>query len=895
MKYTAYPCVALVNPGDNFKYILRLVNSGTESGTDMRVIDTFPAAGDKGIIAGEDRGTEWNNRPTLATEPVLTGPGTMTTLYTDKTDVCIKDLDMGGAGSTSEQCAQEDWAAAYGPNVTAAQFQLTFDPKIGPGEQVSIAFEMNAPLDVAKASEPTVAWNSFAHAETTDRNGNAHVLPPTEPIKVGVALAYGNLNLVKMIGENPSNLPVADLAFTYQVTCTIVPVGGTQTTVWDESYKVTSLAAVSVTAIPANATCKVWEVDAKGGESDHGPNNPLSFVIKPGLGEPSVATATITNDFPDAVVTLEKKVIGDAADFAQTSYPMDLFCTFGGTPVEGYSPKQVQVPANGSQYTTAVPPGSDCYVVETDDGGATEVTYLPAKDGGTSESGTVITEAGKPVTVQVTNDFRAGTLSVNKETAGAGAPELAQGPFTYSVVCSFNGVDAVITEELTIGKGEVGQTSFTSAKLESLPAGASCLVTETDNGGADYTPAPITVIIPDSDNVAVGFTGESANVFSAGTIGLAKVLEGDAAQEDYATSAVFTIMVTCQRDALDSEGNPLLTTVFSQSVDIKGGESVAALLGADGKPVKLPVGTHCFGVETNTGGATESSVDHNSFESAAVVEVQEDASALQELKITASNTFSYGELVLVKKLDGAAAGYVGEREFTLALTCQLDQGQESATAVVTGQEIIIKGGESITVDKLPVGANCWVEETVAGGASNVTIDHSDVASAAVVGIDEAVELSVVNTFDAGELTVSKKVVNGGSGPYTFALVCTTDQGPVTLAAGDAAFKLKGGEAKTISVPNGALCQVSETNVPTGDTVTYVASSGDEAGKTGAVAVNGEASVQVTNTFKVPPVVPGPDPEDLGNTGANGIAFFTVSGISVLLLGLVLMSRRRRTV
>ncbi|WP_074712814.1 DUF5979 domain-containing protein [Arthrobacter alpinus] len=893
VKYTAYPCVALVNPGDNFKYILRLVNSGTEAGTDMRVIDTFPSAGDKGIVGGQDRGTEWDKRPTLASEPKLTGPGTMTTLYSDKAAVCSKDLAMGGAGSTSEQCATGDWAAAYGPGVTAAQFRLAFDPKIGPGGLVDISFEMKSPMDVTAVSDPTVAWNSFAHAETTDRNGSPHVLPPTEPIKVGVALAYGDLTLVKKIGQNPSNLPVAGAEFTFHVTCEITPVGGVLATVWDKDYKVTSLAEVKVTGIPANSSCKVWEVDALGGFTDHGPEDPLTFVIKPGLGAPSVETATITNDFPDAVVALEKIVTGAAAQFAQDTYPMDLFCTFQGRPVDGYSPKKIQVPANDNRYVTAVPPGSRCHVVETDNGGATEVTYLPAKAGSTTESGSVTTASGNPVNVQVTNDFRAGSLSVNKETTGAGAPELAQGPFTFNVLCSFNGVDGVVDKTITILQGKVGQTTFTSEELTGLPAGASCVVTETDNGGADYTPDPVTVVVPDSDNAVVGFTGENANTFSAGTIGLAKVLDGDAASEDYATNALFSIMVTCQRDAVDSEGNPIRTTVLSQSVDIKGGETVAALMGADGKPVKLPVGTHCFGEETNAGGATSSSVDHNSFETAAIVEVQEDASVVQEMAITATNTFDYGQLELSKKLDGAAAGYVGEREFTLALTCQLDQGAEAATAVVKGREFTIKGGESITVEKLPVGAGCWVAETEAGGASSVSIDHNDAATAAVVGAEGTVTLTVANTFDAGLLTVSKKVVNGGAGPYSFELVCTTGQGAVALAPGDAAFNLKGGESRTVSVPNGAACAVTERDVPAGAAVTYTASSGST---DGTVAVATEANVQVTNTFKVAPVVadPGMDVQ-LGNTGANGIAGISLAAVGAMVLGMILIGRRRAKV
>jgi fimbrial isopeptide formation D2 family protein/uncharacterized repeat protein (TIGR01451 family) len=395
VKYTAYPCITMVNPGDTFQYLLRVVNAGTESGTDMRIIDRLPASGDKTVVGNLDRGTAWDKAPTLASVPQLTGAGaTMQTLYSTKNTLCTDDLKMGGAGSSAAQCPSAEWNAGYGPTVTGLQFRIAFDPKLAPGKGVEIAFAMKSPLDVTQKGDPTIAWNSFGHAETTDKGGKPHVLPPTEPIQVGVALAYGELVLVKKIGANPSNLPVADAPFTFHVTCQLTPVGGKLITVLDKDYKVTSRAEVRITGIPAGATCKVWEADTLGGFTDHGTDKPLTYVIKPALGVPSVETAEITNDFPDAVVELEKKVTGAGAGFAQGSYPMDVFCTFDGTPVEGYNPKKIQVPANDKRFVTAVPPGSSCYVAETDDGGATEVSYLPAVAGQPGESGSVVTHAG---------------------------------------------------------------------------------------------------------------------------------------------------------------------------------------------------------------------------------------------------------------------------------------------------------------------------------------------------------------------------------------------------------------------------------------------------------------------------------------------------------------------
>lgn len=889
VKYTAYPCIALVNPGDSYNYMLRLVNSGTEPGTDMRIIDRFPAPGDKGVIINQDRGTEWNNRPVLVSEPVLTGPGALTTSYTNSSAICTKDLAMGGAGSNAPQCAASDWSDPFSTSVTAAQMRVAFNPAIVPGAKVDITFSMKTPLDVAAASDPTVAWNSYAHAETTARDGKTNVLPPTEPIQVGVALAYGSLSLQKAIGANPSNLPLDTVKFTFHAKCTISPVGGPATTVLDKDFKVSAAVPINVPGIPAGAGCDVWEVDSLGGFTDHDAAHPVSLVITGGLGAPSIQAVKITNDFPDAVIELNKTVTGDGAAFAQDAFPMDVFCTFAGAPVPGYSPLKVTVRPLEGRYVTNVPPGSQCQVVETDDGGATEVTYTPA--GTPGASGSVTTAAGVPHHVSVTNDFRTSTLVVNKEVVGAGSPQHAQGPFTYSVVCSFNGRPGVVNKTITIAKGNGSQTAFTSEPLDGLPVGAECTVAETDNGGADATPSPVTVTILDGRPVVAGFTrdGENPNVYSAGTIGLAKELAGDAKDEDYAKNAVFTIHVSCERDARDAEGNPVRTTVLSKDVQIKGGETIAALKDKDGNPITLPVGTHCYGGETVTGGATSSAIDKDSFDNAAVVEVQENPEELQKLSITAVNTFDYAPLVLNKKVDGGAAGYVGNREFTVALTCVLPQGGEEPTALVTAREYKITGGQSITVEKLPVGALCWTEETDRGGADSTIIDHGSLADAAVVGGKETAGITATNTFDAAVLTVSKRVVNGGAGPYSLTLMCTTSQGPVPLDAADAAFSLKGGESRTVSVPLGAECAVAEVDVPDGDTVTFADSDG---GTDGKLAVNGTVSVTVTNTFQVAPVAP----EDLSSTGANNVALLAGGGAGALAAGALVLwlMRRNRT-
>ncbi len=318
--FTAYPCVALVDPGDTFTYLLRLQNAGTEPGRDMRIVDRFPVEGDRGVFVDQARETEWANRPTLNSQPVLDGPGTMTTTYTNAEPICTADLDMGGVGGTAPQCPADAWDDPYSAGAVGAKMDIHFDPFIAPGGIVNITFDMLTPLDVPRVSDPTIAWNSYAHAEVTDRDGQPNVLPVTEPVKVGVATAYGALQITKQIGQNPDNLPLGPVEFPIHVVCTISPQGGTTQTVLDQTYQIAAddNPPLQITGIPAGATCTVTETDANGGVLP----DPVTVTIEPSFGdEVQIATATIINNFPTAIIVLTKQVTGAGASFGPDTYP----------------------------------------------------------------------------------------------------------------------------------------------------------------------------------------------------------------------------------------------------------------------------------------------------------------------------------------------------------------------------------------------------------------------------------------------------------------------------------------------------------------------------------------------------------------------------------------------
>ena len=94
---------------------------------------------------------------------------------------------------------------------------------------------------------------------------------------------------------------------------------------------------------------------------------------------------------------------------------------------------------------------------------------------------------------------------------------------------------------------------------------------------------------------------------------------------------MFTLAVTCQVDIAGSR-----VTVYSGSVQISGGQTLT-VTGADGSPALLPAGAHCYAEETDTGGADATSIDHDSYDTAAVVEIGDE---LQTVTITATNTFN---------------------------------------------------------------------------------------------------------------------------------------------------------------------------------------------------------------------------------------------------------------
>jgi hypothetical protein len=333
----------------------------------------------------------------------------------------------------------------------------------------------------------------------------------------------------------------------------------------------------------------------------------------------------------------------------------------------------------------------------------------------------------------------------------------------------------VTSVDLVVQGEEDSRGPYVSETVAGIPVGAECVVTEVDNGGADATPEPVTVIIPDqeTDGVETVVTAGFLNRFSLGLLGVAKEVDGAAADAPWVQDAVFTLQVTCE---VDVDG--IRTTVYSSAIELTAGD-IEPLRGADGRVVRLPVGTHCYGSETDPAGATSWSVDHDSYDDAIIVEAER---LPQILLVTATNTYDYGSIELEKTVSGAVAEAAG-KTFTVEVTCVLDRGENNEPYIALDHEPVqISGGETVVLDGLPVGAECWAEETDTGGAVEVTVSATE-ADPAVVGQGAAVTLTVDNRFApplpatgidgdelAARLTLALLLTGGGLALVAFVLV-----------------------------------------------------------------------------------------------------------------------------
>ena len=453
----------------------------------------------------------------------------------------------------------------------------------------------------------------------------------------------------------------------------------------------------------------------------------------------------------------------------------------------------------------------------------------------------------------------AGPLEIRKVVDGP-AKDFAPASFDFQVACSIAQPGAATPTVLTLPNGGKVTVSgengvYTPARIDGIPVGAVCSVVETANGGATSTTlvptsGSVTITNPALEDRSVPTTQvvNATNTFGNGSLVLTKKVTGEGAA--FGTGP-FDFQVTCMFQ------NKPVTLANGGKVSLPTDGSWTTTL------TNIPVGAKCSAVETNNGGATSTTIDPADG-------VTIGASAEDIAGLTVTNDFELGGLTIMKGLEGGGAEEYGTGPFVFTTTCTFQN--KPVTLANAGIVSLPVEGEamswSATIDGIPVGAQCIVEETGTGSATESELLPADgkvtIPRAGNGDLPVTALVAATNTFDIGGLTVTK-IVEGegveeyGAGPFILQTECTwqKDGQPFILTLpgdGEVSFPLDEAEDPwSITYTDlivGAECVVEE--IDDGGATTTALSPTDGTVTIPAVSEGQPqvASVSVTNTFDV---------------------------------------------
>jgi uncharacterized repeat protein (TIGR01451 family) len=370
-------------------------------------------------------------------------------------------------------------------------------------------------------------------------------------------------------------------------------------------------------------------------------------------------------------------------------------------------------------------------------------------------------------TVAFTNTRLTGSLVVNKSSN-------ADGTFDFDVDCDGTTYDTTLHITTSNGSG--------SARIDGIPTGTSCTVTEQANPlfSSVVTPGDGTVTIATGDNT-VSFT----NTRLTGSLVIQKSADVD---------GTFSFDVDCSDDAFDASNISITTTNGSGSHTIS----------------NIPTGTTCT--------VTEDSDAH--WTTQVTPGDGQVTIAVGNNDVAFSNTRVRGGLLITKSTDE-------DGTFTFDIDCSDDAYDASNVSITT-----TNGSGSYSVEGIPTGTECTVVEH-----SDAHFTMAVVPANGTVTIDANGEtVAFSNLRVRGSVTVTKAITDAtDSGPYdfTFHITCGSDD-PMTFHLGTASgLSLQ----QTFSgIPTDTVCTVTED----GD-ATWATTMSPENGQ---VTVNADAPVTV---------------------------------------------------
>ncbi|UYO95717.1 DUF5979 domain-containing protein [Microbacterium sp. M28] len=856
--FYALSCIPIAKPGGELEWRFAIANTGNIPMDRIVLTDRLPVPGDTGVLSELARGSEWIPVFAEGVELVQAPAGATMSYEVTTGAVCADDL----ADTLAPACAEGDWVdpGSVDPaDVTGIQLTIELPTPLEPLGVILADFAtLAAPYAPGEGpvlvKENPIAWNTVATGAhlTADQSSGSDDMVPTEGVRVGAALATGSLTVEKTVsGDGAAFAPET---FSVQLMCVSAEGTPVETELPPIDLTLSAGEAQTIDGLPWGASCELLEGD-NGQVSASGTGGVVTDV------EP-YGTATLDNVYELASLEITKDVTTDAVDQNGEAVPYGPFevtvvCTFLGEEVfaEGYGPDApmvIEISDGETVELTGLPAGAECTVSETDTAGAVTVTTTGSTADGAvpdgdaagitvvltpDEDGAATNESG------VENAFGVGQLQVLKVLEPADSP-FAGGPYVVAVECVLGEVTTWSGELVFDAEADDPATpdddTDLEAVVENIAAGSVCTLAETDDGvatGSEISPNPVT--IPLGDTVTATVT----NTFAEGSATVTKELAGDIQWAD----SSFDVSLTC----IDTDGVTLI-------VDIPGGADRTLDEAGDFTTTydPLPAGALCILQETDAGSAASTQILDANGEPVGFWRVQ----AGVELEFTVVNTFEVGSIEVTKTTSGDGAELWGTGEFAANLQC---------TAVIDGVEvpIDIPGGADRTLqvtddpttattvyDGLPMGADCQVTETDAAGASAATITPDD-GAVTVGGPEEPVEVTIDNTFDIGEIVVSKEITGDGArwatGEFEITLSCTWNGESIEIPGGAVRTLSTATELATTysDLPDGAECQVTETDAANASAVTITPDDG-------AVVVEPGASVavEVENRYDVGSIV-----------------------------------------
>lgn len=291
-----------------------------------------------------------------------------------------------------------------------------------------------------------------------------------------IANAFGTGSLVidKQV-DGPGADAFGAGPFAFAVTCTLTDASGTRTVYEGDVVVARPSLTATVPDLAVGAVCDVVETGEGGATTTTVTGSPAT------VGADQPVTVTATNTYELGSLQVVKEVDGDGADrYGAGPFEVELACTLDGrpVPVPGGAVRPL-APGQPATYD-GLPVRALCTATETADGGATSTRVAVG-----AGVGPAVVEAGDGDAITVTNTFDTGEVRVLKRLDGPDAATAQGDAFTVELACTrlVDGVRVPVDVPGGASRTLAAATGW-AAVYSDLPAGATCVLTETDHGDA---------------------------------------------------------------------------------------------------------------------------------------------------------------------------------------------------------------------------------------------------------------------------------------------------------------------------------------------------------------------------------------------------------------------------